>query len=106
MELIAKYDDFLQNYLENRANRCSGHTNYLSSTIVEELLRELGEHVLLVIIARIQNAKYYSVSIDSTPDISHTDPFTLIFRYIEGTSPVEQFVQFFANLGQVQRPIL
>ena len=59
----------------------------------------MGEHVLLLIIARIKNAKYYSVSIDSTPDVSHTDQLTLIFRYVEGTSPVERFVKFFANPG-------
>ena len=61
MELIATYDDFLKNHLENHANRGSGHTNYLSSTIVEELLREMGEHVLLIIIARITTQFLWTV---------------------------------------------
>ena len=99
IELVAEYDPFLKNHIENHANKGSGHVSYLSSTIVEELIEEMGEHVLDTIISRIKSSKYYSVSIDSTPDVSHTDQLTLIFRYIEATCPVERFVTFFANPG-------
>ena len=38
---------------------------------------------------------YYGVSIDSTPDVSHTDQLTIIIRYLlsDGTV-VERFLQF------------
>ncbi|GBP20613.1 hypothetical protein EVAR_93727_1 [Eumeta japonica] len=38
--------------------------------------------------------KYYSVSLDSTPDISHVDQLTLIVRYVLPSGPVERFVKF------------
>lgn len=39
------------------------------------------------------------MSLDSTPDEGHIDQLTLIFRYIEGYTPVERFVMFFPNQG-------
>ncbi|XP_025207089.1 uncharacterized protein LOC112602935 [Melanaphis sacchari] len=44
-------------------------------------------------------AKYYSISLDSTPDEGHVDQLTLIFRYLEENIPVERFVAFMPNQG-------
>ena len=38
LELLAQYDDFLKQHIQKHANLGSGHTNYLSSTICEELV--------------------------------------------------------------------
>lgn len=38
--------------------------------------------------------KYYSVSLDSTPDISHVGQLTLNVRYVLPSGPVERFVKF------------
>ncbi|XP_050063060.1 uncharacterized protein LOC126552404 [Aphis gossypii] len=38
LELIAEYDPFLSAHIKKHANKGSGHTNYLSSTICEELV--------------------------------------------------------------------
>ena len=75
------------------------HTNYLSSTIVEELVKKMGEYVSKIIISRIKSSKYYSVSMDGPPDEIHTDQLTLICWYIDGNSPVERFLKFFHNPG-------
>ena len=47
------------------------------------------------IIAEIKKAKYYSISIDSTPDIAHIDQLSIVVRYvrIDGL-PVEHFLAF------------
>ncbi|XP_065667646.1 uncharacterized protein LOC136087944 [Hydra vulgaris] len=74
LELLADYDNFLKQHIENHANRGSGHTNYLSSTICVK-----------------------SISLDSTPDEGHIDQLTLVFRYIEKDTPVERFLVFMAN---------
>lgn len=79
-ELLGIYDDFLNQHLQKHANRGSGHTNYLSSTILEGLISIMGERVLSEIILRIKHSKYYSISLDSTPDKSHIDQLTLVFR--------------------------
>ena len=44
-------------------------------------------------------AKYYSISVDSTPDISHSDKLCCIFRYVLDSQPVERFVQFIEMKG-------
>ena len=99
LELLAEYDDFLKEHIQNHANRGSGYTNYLSSSICEELVRLMGNQVLNEIISRIKQSKYYSVSIDSTADEGHIDQLTLIFRYMEHDTPVERFVKFLPNQG-------
>lgn len=99
LELIAQYDDFLAQHIETQANRGKGHTNYLSSTIMEELISVMGEQVLGEIISRVKKSKYYSISLDSTPDAAHIDQLTLVLRYMEKDGPVERFVTFMANKG-------
>jgi hypothetical protein len=37
---------------------------------------------------------YYSITVDSTPDISHTDQLTIIIRYVTCNGPVERFLTF------------
>jgi len=94
LELLAEYDPFLAEHIKTRANKGKGHVSYLSSAVCDEFINILGQEVLQEIISEIKNAKYYSVSVDSTPDISHTDQLTLIFRYVQCDGPVERFVKF------------
>ena len=44
--------------------------------------------------SRIKRSRYYSVTLDSTPD-----QLTLVFRFMENTTPVERFVTFMPNQG-------
>ena len=46
------------------------------------------------IICELKNSKYYTISLDSTPDISNVDQLTLIVRYVLPTGPVQGFVKF------------
>ena len=55
----------------------------------------MAEELNQVIINEIASAKYYSFSIDSTPDISHTDQLTFTVRYVhEDGMPTERFLKF------------
>ena len=101
LELLAQYDDFLKQHIKKHANLGSGHTNYLSSTICEELVHLMGKRVLDEIVSRIKRSRYYSVTLDSTPDGGggHVDQLTLVFRFMENTTPVERFVTFMPNQG-------
>ena len=100
LELLAQYDNFLAGHIATHANRGRGHTHYLSSTIMEALVHTMGEKVLGEIISRVKKSKYYSISLDSTPDAAHTDQINLVLRYMERDGPVERFVTFMANKGQ------
>lgn len=99
LELIGVYDEFLKQHIQKHANRGSGHTNYLSATICEEFVDLMGNYVLSEITSRIKESRYYSISLDSTPDEGHVDQLTLVFRYMEKSNPVERFVKFMPNQG-------
>lgn len=99
LELIAQYDSFLAQHIKTHGDRGSGHTSYLSSTIMEELISIMGKKVMDEVISRVKRSKYYSISLDSTPDESHVDQLTLVLRYIGNDAPIERFVIFMANKG-------
>nr|XP_023013761.1 zinc finger MYM-type protein 1-like [Leptinotarsa decemlineata] len=54
----------------------------------------MGHQVLSQIISELEKAKYYSISVDSTPDISHIDQLTFVVRYMMDCSPIERFLDF------------
>ena len=100
-ELISKFDSFLAAHIEKQRvlqeeNRGRRTISYLSSTICNEFIQLMAKMVLKVIISEVQSAKYYSISIDSTPDASKVDRVTCVLRYVPtGTfTPVERFLQF------------
>ena len=72
----------------------------MSSTIYKEVIEIMGKSVLKTIINVVREAKYYSISVDSPPDISHTDQLTVILRYVKKGSAaiVERFLHFMPNL--------
>lgn len=90
-------------FLSSNANRLSisrfdsifsGRASYLSSTICDEFITLIGGKVLNVILAEIRDAKYFSISVDSTPDVSHCDQLVFCVRYMKDGLPVERFLQF------------
>lgn len=100
LELIAEYDIVLKNHIKLKGNCGSGTVSYLSKTTCEEFIKLLADTVLQNILTEIKEAKYFSIVVDSTPDISHTDQLTVVIRYVnrEG-SPIERFLQFIPNIG-------
>ena len=73
LELISKFDPFLRNHIETYRNKGKGRPSYLSSTICEEFIEIMGSTVLSVIITELKEAKYFSLSVDSTTDLCHVD---------------------------------
>ena len=79
LELISNFDPFLSDHIARFGNAGSGTPSYLSSTICEEVVQLMGKKVLHVILEDIRKAKYFSISIDSTPDLAKIDQLTIIF---------------------------
>ncbi|XP_055908461.1 zinc finger MYM-type protein 1-like [Eupeodes corollae] len=95
LELLAEYDPFLSAHLAKYGNKGKGRPSYLSSTICEELIEIFGNRVLEFIVNEIIEAKYFYISVDSTPDISHTDQLTVVLRYVKSNGEVaERFLAF------------
>ena len=82
IELISNHDTFLAKHIQRHTNKGLGHTSYLSSTVCEEVIELMGHKVMSTIINEIKRAKYYSISVDSTPDVMHVDELTVIIRYV------------------------
>ena len=64
----------------------------------DEIIDIMAKKVISTIVTEIQQAKYFSISIDSIPDISHVDQLSFIVRYVskEGC-PIERFIRFIPN---------
>uniref|UniRef100_A0A2S2PK51 Zinc finger MYM-type protein 6 n=1 Tax=Schizaphis graminum TaxID=13262 RepID=A0A2S2PK51_SCHGA len=100
LELIAEFDPFLAKHVSNHGNHGKGHTNYLSHFTYEEFIKLMAVKVQNKVVEKIIRARYFSISIDSTPDIGHIDQLSFIFRYVNSDGlPVERFLCFFENVG-------
>ncbi len=67
--LVASYIRISENNLLFHLSRTCSHTSapsYLSTTICDDFVQLMGEQVLSEIRNRIQIAKYFSISVDST----------------------------------------
>lgn len=99
LELMAEYDPFLSTHIDRRGNPEKGNVSYLSSTICHELINSMAVKVKKNILEEARAAKYYSIRIDSTPDISRTDQLTFIIRYLQQKGvAVERFLTFVPNV--------
>lgn len=102
LELLAHYDPILHEHLEKVREKkaASRLTHYLSPETQNEFIKLCGKKVLNSILAEREEAIYYAVICDSTPDISHTEQNVLLLRYVhqDKNSGVweitERFLQF------------
>jgi hypothetical protein len=84
MELLSQYDPFLCEHIKKYGNAGNGIPSYLSVIICEEFM---GSKVLAAIVTEIQKAKYFSISVDSTLDVTHIDQLIFILRYVKNAIP-------------------
>ncbi|KAK0156468.1 Zinc finger MYM-type protein 1 [Merluccius polli] len=95
LELLAQFDPFLMDNFQKHGQKGHGSTSYLSSTICEEFIGLMGEKTKQAIATELQRANYFSVIVDSTPDMSHMDQLTFVFRFVSETGKVaERFIGF------------
>lgn len=100
MEFLSQFDPFMEEHIRKYGNKGSGSTSYLSKTTYEEIIEILAQKVTSTIMEELKTAKYYSIILDSTPDISHIDQLSFIIRYVKpfGTA-VERFIILLDNTG-------
>ena len=93
---MAKFDPFLLAHINRYGNSGSGNPSFLSKTICEEIIQLMAEKVKESIVVDEKKSKYFSFSVNSTPNISHTDQLTLIIRYMSPVNglPSERFITF------------
>ena len=60
------------------------------------MIQLMAEKVKESSVVDVKKSGYFNVSVDSTPDISHSDQLTLIIRYVSPVNglPSERFITF------------
>ncbi|GBN03600.1 Zinc finger MYM-type protein 1 [Araneus ventricosus] len=71
----------MQDHLEKILNK-EIQDHYLGKNIQNDLINIMGQAVQQEIVSRIKAAKYFSVILDCTPDVSHQEQMSLIIRYV------------------------
>lgn len=98
IQLIAKFDPILKEYLARISTSKKRRNTYLSHKIQNELISSMANEVRKTIIASVGRAKYYSILLDCTPDISHKEQLSVILRFIDTTDNIvsirENFICF------------
>ena len=83
LELLSQFDPFLKEHMRKYDKSGKGSTSYLSANICEEFITLLGKKVLSAVVSKMLQSKYYSISVDCTPDVSHVDQLAFTVRYIK-----------------------
>ena len=96
--MLAEYDPIIQEHV-SRITNDDIYIHYLGNSIQNVLIILLGSAIKSEIIRRVKRAKYFSVILDCTPDVSHQEQMSLILRYVNVSSnPItveESFLGFF-----------
>ena len=69
--------------LKNRINKHATKKHFLSNTIQNELINIVAKKVDKELMTQLNKAKYYALSLDCTPDISHKEPVTVILQFVQ-----------------------
>lgn len=71
--MALEFDPFLANQITKYGNTGKSHTSYLSYSTYEQFITLMTKKVENTIVKCINDSRYFSVSVNSTPDISHVD---------------------------------
>ncbi|GBN66677.1 Zinc finger MYM-type protein 1 [Araneus ventricosus] len=90
IQYLSEFDSFLKNHLERYDNAGSGNVSYLSHSVCDEFIALMANEVKQHLIAEVKEAMYYSIIVDSTPDITHIDQLTFILRFVDEKGDIKE----------------
>jgi len=100
IEMLASFDNPMAEHLRKIKNK-EIHQHYLGPRIQTELINLIGNKIRMEIISRIKHAKYYTIMLDTTPDISNKEQLSLIIRILHikkvNNKRVVEIQEYFIN---------
>ena len=90
LQFRAETDQVLRDHLQHAPR----NAQYTSKTIQNQLISVIGDHIRSEIVSEIKKAKFYSIMADEVTDISNKEQLSVSFRYLQGDSVKEVFLDF------------
>jgi len=81
IEMLAKFDPVILEHVSRIKNK-ETYVHYLGYEIQDELIKMMAAEVKQRIIDSIKTAKYFSIIMVTTPDISHNEQLTILIRIV------------------------
>ncbi|XP_025414184.1 zinc finger MYM-type protein 1-like [Sipha flava] len=82
IEMMAKFDPVIQEHVRRIKNN-ETHDHYLSHQIQDELIELIAQKIRQQIVEEIKEAKYFSIMMDCTPDVSREEQLSIIIRILD-----------------------
>ncbi|XP_063806839.1 zinc finger MYM-type protein 1-like [Pseudophryne corroboree] len=81
IEYLALFDPVMDEHIRKIRDK-ETYVHYLGKDIQNELIQLLSNIIKEEILKSAQAAKYFSIIIDCTPDVSHVEQMTMILRFV------------------------
>ncbi|KAI2661980.1 Zinc finger MYM-type protein 1 [Labeo rohita] len=82
VELMAKFDPIIKDHLNRVERGTASHNSYLGHHVQNELIDLLSSKIISDIVDDIKQAKFFSIILDCTPDISHIEQLSVVIRVV------------------------
>ena len=99
VEMFSKYDSVVKLHLdvikEKQETLKRPQVSLLSNRTQNDLIKALAISVRRVILEEIHKSKIFSILMDETTDVSHTEQVSFVVRYVHDFKIKERFIQVF-----------